>query len=687
MKATTTTTPTLTTLDAVKANLVTAYANYIDHPERVKPDHPETPAERDARRKANRDHTDATDALTDALTAFAKVVAHSTINKLIDPQRKATDRIKISDNGNGKTLVKAKRDIDRLSYILLDGDERPADTIGDGADIVQDVILFAWQFLKTTPDPDFDRPTTRLVLDKNVIIREGASPAWKEIEKTPAQDCFSVARRAVMNFASLKTDPANPYGYIAQDVANPDDPETLDRVYYRCDKYADIYGCSADGVYTANAHDRDHANKIIRALNLTERQAIVLKYRLRGCGKKAIATRLGVNSKSVYETQEQIRKKATRWLASFMTERRARYMTDYLTARLTDRLTAYPTAIDHADALTRIDRLTPRVDYVDYPTATPTTYTDPHYKRDAFYDMRDRLKHDHDGIHFTPVYLTPDDMIKYRLTLKDDAPAHLPAYNDMTPDDYSAEITRLASLTPTDPDPRTLTAYATTRDATETTRPTPTLTAPDDMTPALTAFASVIDYMTPRTRRARNISYCAPIDRKQKILTALAIPTTYDLITETPEKKTATTPTAPASRLPADPGRAERFARYLEKYDDRDEMTATETTPTRDLTPDGVFMLTLTDATPDMTRPAYLTAPDDMTPAERKANNDRAHMTAVTHCTPVDLTPDARAKRVDLANTFFAYDLTPTDPTPDRAPLLTPDRARLTLRDIYDMTH
>ena len=686
MKATTTTTPTdaltATVLDDAKRNLVSAYATYLDHPAPVKPDRIETTAERDARRNATRAHNDATDALTDALTTFAKIVAHSKINKLIDPQRKATDRIKISDNGNGKTLVKAKRDIDRLTYSILDGDERPADTIGDGADIVQDVILFAWQFLKTTPDPDFDRPSKRLVLDKNVIIRDGESPAWKEIEKTPVQDCFAVARRAVMNFASLKTDPANPYGYVAEDVENPDNPETLDRVYYRFDKYADIYGRSADGVYTANAHDRDRVNRIYHALNLTPRQAEVLKYRARGCGKKAIATRLRVTQHAVADTMAQTKKKATRYLTAYITARRARYMTERLTARLTDRLTAYPTAV-----ATLTDRLT-AVAKLDDLTTRRARMTDPTARRACYRKLKSRFDGVFTGANFMPVYLTADDMIKYRLTLKDDAPAHLPAYNDMTPDAYRAEIARLATLTATDPDARTLTAFATDPDArTLTATPTPTLTAHNDATDALTAFASVIDYMTPHIRRARNISYRAPIDRKKKQLTATATTTTYTPLTETTAKKTATTPTAPASRLPADPDRAERFARYLEKYDARDAMTATETTPTRDLTPDGVFMLTMTDATPDLTRPAYLTAPDDLTPAERVANYERATLTAVTHCTPVDLTPDARAKRVDLANTFFAYDLTPTDPTPDRAPLLTPDRARLTLRDIYDMVH
>lgn len=74
-------------------------------------------------------------------------------------------------------------------------------------------------------------------------------------------------------------------------------------------KYADLGGYNCDGNYTADRQTVEDYETTVAQLDLTDRQAQVLRLRMQGKGHKAIATYLGVTQRAIAKTVEQVQKR------------------------------------------------------------------------------------------------------------------------------------------------------------------------------------------------------------------------------------------------------------------------------------------------------------------------------------------------------------------------------------------
>ena len=121
----------------------------------------------------------------------------------------------------------------------------------------------------------------------------------------------------------MQADPRNGYSYIDYEYNDPDLTGEM-KIYRRLPKYSDIGGYEMD-------HNKDHLtpvltkfvtstgdhetvenmDQILSELRLTDRQLETIRFRLRGYGKKAIATRLGVRPDSIRDRLRECQKKWT----------------------------------------------------------------------------------------------------------------------------------------------------------------------------------------------------------------------------------------------------------------------------------------------------------------------------------------------------------------------------------------
>ena len=287
---------------------------------------------------------------TQELTDLATAVAYSVLNKCIDPQRKtAADRETVSDNGYNPALVQLKRGIaadlatldnlrtatnkaTRTAYNAdgdlttetVDKDAEKAvaalvgETLSDGIDLVNAAALAileqaaehangeSWLDSKYTDPaaPWLDTPYTTRRLSRRVYIRTEDSRAYRDETTTPIQEVYRAVRQAVQDSRATQTDPRNGYTYIE------DSENGLETIYYRLHKYADLGGYNCDGNYTADRQTVEDYETTVARLDLTDRQAQVLRLRMQGKGYKAIATYLGVTQRAIAKTVEQVQKKA-----------------------------------------------------------------------------------------------------------------------------------------------------------------------------------------------------------------------------------------------------------------------------------------------------------------------------------------------------------------------------------------
>lgn len=292
-----------------------------------------------------------------ALLDLSTAIAFSVVRKCIDPQRKtAADRETVSDNGLNPAMVELRRGIafDRRTLdntqtaankatkttYTADGDAvtETADhdaenalnaligeTLSDGIDLVQTAACALLEQAADHADGPgwLDRPYTVRRLSRRVYVKETDSAAYREDETTPAQEVYRAVRRAVQESRAVQTDPRNGYTYIEDMTA-----DGLDVIYYRLHKYADLGGYAHNGQdgdrlpgspagfeqggahYTADRRTVDDYNVILERLNLTDRQAQVIRLRMSGRGYKAIASYLGVTQRAIAKTVEQVQKKA-----------------------------------------------------------------------------------------------------------------------------------------------------------------------------------------------------------------------------------------------------------------------------------------------------------------------------------------------------------------------------------------
>lgn len=280
---------------------------------------------------------------TAALTTLAAACARSVLRRCIDPQRTAAPtRDGVSNSGHSPAMVAMQReltadaatlvaldsaglaarslvynDLGDLASIVIDPDADAAldhaatVTLSDGIDLVHTAVV---ALLEQSADHADSAPgwlertyTTRL-LSRRVLIQSTDSAAWVDAETTPIQEVYRAVRRAVASSRAVQTDPRNGYSYIEDLSADPE-TDTLDAVYIRMGRYADIGGYNADGHYTADAHGCMEYNAILGALSLTKRQAAIVALRMRGYGYKAIAAYLGIDGRNVKLIVRRIRAK------------------------------------------------------------------------------------------------------------------------------------------------------------------------------------------------------------------------------------------------------------------------------------------------------------------------------------------------------------------------------------------
>ena len=199
------------------------------------------------------------------------------------------------------------------------------ETLSDGIDLVQTAaVALLEQAADHANGPGWlDKPYTVRRLSRKVYIKETDSAAYRDDTTTPAQEVYRAVRRAVQESRAVQTDPRNGYTYI-EDLT----VDGLDVIYYRLQKYADLGGYAHNGQdgdrlpgspagfgqggghYTADRQTVTDYNAIMAKLNLTDRQAEVLRLRMQGKGYKAIATYLGVTQRAIAKTVEQVQKKA-----------------------------------------------------------------------------------------------------------------------------------------------------------------------------------------------------------------------------------------------------------------------------------------------------------------------------------------------------------------------------------------
>ena len=273
----------------------------------------------------------------DELTALATAVAYSVLNKCIDPQRKAApQRETVSATGYNPALVQLKHGIaadlatldnlrtaadkaTRTAY-NADGDmvtetaDKDAEkavaaligeTLSDGIDLVQAAALaILEQAAEHAADGGEWLDTVRR-LSRRVYIRTEESAAYRDDETTPIQEVYRAVRQTVQNSRAIQTDPRNGYSYIEDLTA-----DGLEVIYYRLHKYADLGGYDCNGNYTTDRQSMADYETLVARLDLTDRQAQIIRMRMQGHGNKAIASYLGVTYQAVQNTLAKVQRKA-----------------------------------------------------------------------------------------------------------------------------------------------------------------------------------------------------------------------------------------------------------------------------------------------------------------------------------------------------------------------------------------
>lgn len=292
------------------------------------------------------------DIFANALLNLATAVAHSVINKCIDPSRKSATPS--ANSGCSPTMIQLKRDIfhalaniNAIKYATENATALVTDAEGNAKKIVTDRALYDGlmkQLQKTLPDgydlvhdavvaimEETRNATERGVLEapflevtyntrrlkKRVYIRKADSVGgYEEVQTAPIREVYKSVRRAVANSRAIQTDPRNGYTYI-EDYIKDGETDRIDRIYYRSGKYEDIgsYETDSNGRqthYTADLVTFESLEALTEKLLLTPREYAILKYRMKGYGNKAIATYLGITENSCKGATRRLREKAVK---------------------------------------------------------------------------------------------------------------------------------------------------------------------------------------------------------------------------------------------------------------------------------------------------------------------------------------------------------------------------------------
>lgn len=302
------------------------------------------------------------------LYALATAAALSVLKKCIDPQRQTATTLEekelakstpdprkmISNNGISPALTAVRRGImadiallekltaahnaayslqynaagDLVQVVVDKAAEKAAaalqsETLSDGLDLVNAAVVAILEQTAehATAAPGWMEQTyTARRLCRRVLIKADDTAKWEEEETSPIREVYRAIRREVQNSRAMQTDPRNGYSYIEDTAADPDSTAT-ETIYRRLHKWADLGGFTQSGhydphgnaarstIYTADAQTAADYESILTALNLTDRQAQIVRLRMSGYGRNAIATYLGVRYSTIDNTIARLRKK------------------------------------------------------------------------------------------------------------------------------------------------------------------------------------------------------------------------------------------------------------------------------------------------------------------------------------------------------------------------------------------
>lgn len=302
------------------------------------------------------------------LYALATAAALSVLKKCIDPQRQTATTLEekelakstpdprkmISNNGISPALTAVHRGImadiallekltaahnaayalqynaagDLVQVVVDKAAEKAAaalqsETLSDGLDLVNAAVVAILEQTAehATAAPGWMEQTyTARRLCRRVLIKADDTAKWEEEETSPIREVYRAIRREVQNSRAMQTDPRNGYSYIEDTAADPDSTAT-ETIYRRLHKWADLGGFTQSGhydphgnaarstIYTADAQTAADYESILTALNLTDRQATIIRLRMSGYGYMAIGTYLGVTQNAVYNALQKIRAK------------------------------------------------------------------------------------------------------------------------------------------------------------------------------------------------------------------------------------------------------------------------------------------------------------------------------------------------------------------------------------------
>lgn len=219
------------------------------------------------------------------------------------PRRNANAATATTYNADGD-LVTVTADKDAAAALV----DLMETTLSDGVDLVQTAALAILEQAAEHANGEswLDSKYTVRRLSRRVYIRSDESAAYRDDETTPIQEVYRAVRQAVQNSRAVQTDPRNGYSYIEDMTA-----DGLDAIYYRMGKYTDLGGYDCNGNYTTDRQAAADYETLVASLNLTDRQAQILRLRMQGKGYKAIATYLGVTQRAIAKTVGQIQTKAT----------------------------------------------------------------------------------------------------------------------------------------------------------------------------------------------------------------------------------------------------------------------------------------------------------------------------------------------------------------------------------------
>lgn len=190
-------------------------------------------------------------------------------------------------------------------------------SFGDGLDLIQTAIITIMQETAKTQDitAEFmETPYTVRRLKRKVYIKNVDSlGGYETVNTTAIQEVYKAIRRDIENTRAVQI-ASNKYTYI-DDTFKDTETDTETAVYRRLPKYSDLAYETTDinGKITAITADIETATEtdnIIEQLNLTAKQAQILRLRQSGYGYKAIATYLGITQRAVAKTVQAIQKKA-----------------------------------------------------------------------------------------------------------------------------------------------------------------------------------------------------------------------------------------------------------------------------------------------------------------------------------------------------------------------------------------